>query len=119
MYETHTIRLTNAGKRFWVTKKNSMRFVVTDKPVSLYGGYWDGGSRDEYCGYTKSGNVVPLAYPTAPPQFGGGPAPDVSLTDNLAVVHGGVFCGKIRALTVYVNKLEGWMNPAHGTEVVK
>jgi hypothetical protein len=119
MYQEHKINLTKAGKAFWGTKKNSMRFVVTDKPVSLHGGYWDGGSREEYHAVGKSGSVLPLSYPTAPPQFGGGEAPSVALNDAFAIVRGGVFCGKVSHLSVYVTKLEGWFNPAHGTEVVK
>lgn len=114
MRQSHTVTLTKAGKKFWGTKKNSLRFVVTDQPVTLSGGYWDGGSRDEYHGMTKTGTVA-LAYPTDPPQFGGGQPTSFLPSDNLAIVHGGVFCGNTRALTVYVAKLEDWFLPGHGT----
>ena len=106
--QSHTIILTPAGKKFWGTKKKTMRLVVVDHPVELGGGYWDGGSRDEYFGKAKSGQVVALSYPTTPREYGGGVAPSVMPTDTLAVVRTGVFCGKPIGLTAYVTSLEGW-----------
>lgn len=119
MYERHTFVLTSAGKKHFGTKKNSLSIVVTDKPVELNGGYWDGGSRSEYWGMTKSGSRVALSYPTAPPQFGGGAPGSVAPTDDMAVVRGGVFCGNVSGLTIYVNKLDGWMRLTDGTEKVR
>jgi hypothetical protein len=118
MYDSHTIKLTSTGKKFFGTKKNTLRLVVVDKPVELYGGYWNGGSRNEYRGLTKSGSTVDFSYPTTPREYGGGEAPSIPMTDDLAVIVDGVFCGKTRHLTVYINKLEGWNDTRFGTEVV-
>jgi hypothetical protein len=117
MYESHKIKLTAAGKKFWGTKRNHMTIVVVDKPVELFGGYWDGGSRNEYWGFTKSGSQVPLSYPTSPREFGGGEPGSVMPTDQMAVVRGGVFCGKVSFLSAYVNKIDEWLRPEHGGEV--
>ena len=119
MYESHSFVLTSTGKRHFGTRKQSLRVIVTDGPVEMSGGYWDGGSRSEYHGMTKSGSRVALSYPTAPPQFGGGSPGSVAPTDDMSVVRGGVFCGKESGLTVYVNKLDGWMLPTFGTEKVR
>jgi hypothetical protein len=119
MYESHTFVLTSAGKKHFGTKKNSMCVIVVDHAVELHGGFWDGGSCTEYWGQTKSGSQTRLSYPTAPPQFGGGAAPSLMPTDDFAVVRGGVFCGKISGLVLYVNKLDGWMLPTYGTEKVR
>jgi hypothetical protein len=119
MYESHKIKLTSSGKKFWGTKKNHLTIIVIDKPVEMNAGYWDGGSRDEYSGKTKSGGVVALSYPTSPREYGGGEPTSIMPNDNLAVVVGGVFCGNVRGLTVYVNKLDGWIRPTDGAEVQK
>ena len=111
MYESHTFKLTSVGKRFFGTRKNSMRVIVVDKPVELNGGYWDGGSRDCYFGLTKSGTQVTLSYPTAPPQFGGGTPPGVLPTKDLAICKSGTFCGKDAGVTAYVTSLEDWHKP--------
>lgn len=103
-----TITLTSQGKRFWGTKKRTMRIVVVDHPVTLSDGYWQDGSRDEYFGKLKSGQVVALTYPTTPREYGGGVAPSIMPTDDLAVVRTGIFCGKPVGLTAYVKCLEGW-----------
>lgn len=116
MREHHTIMLTATGKRHFGTRKRSIRVCVTDAPVTLHGGYWDGGSRSEYWGMLKSGTRVTLNYPTAPPQFGGGQPPSVMPTDDMAIVQGGVFCGKESFLTVYVTKMEGWVRFVDGVE---
>lgn len=119
MYDSHTYALTSAGKKHFGTRKQSIRIIVTDQPVELNGGYWDGGSRSEYWGMQKTGSRTRLSYPTAPPQFGGGAPGSVMPTDEVAVVRGGVFCGNESGLTVYVNKLDSWMHPTHGTEKVR
>lgn len=119
MYDSFTFALTPAGKRRFGTRKQTIRVIVTDKPVELNGGYWDGGSRSEYWGMLKSGTRVTLQYPTAPPQFGGGAPGSVMPTDDMAVIRGGVFCGKESGLTVYVNKLDGWMRSIDGIEKVR
>lgn len=115
MYNSHTVLLTSAGKKFFGTKKRSLRIIEIDKGVELNDGYWDGGSRSTYHGLTKSGSTVGLSYPTSPEVFGGGKPGTVMPTDEVAIVRGGVFCGKIAGLTIYVNKLDGWLRPEFGT----
>jgi hypothetical protein len=119
MNQEHLIKLSSVGKKFFNTKKNTLRIVVTDHPVEMNDGYWSGGSRSEYYGMTKSGSQVPLSYPTAPREFGGGEPTKVMPTDDMAVVQGGCFCGKTRQLWVYVNKIDGWNDPKYGVEVIK
>jgi hypothetical protein len=121
MYASHTIKLTSAGKKFFQTRKNSMIVIELGEgsSVELNSGYWDGGSRSSYSGWTKNGNAVTLSYPSAPPQFGGGEAPKVPLREDFGVMRGGVFRGKDAHLTLYVTKLEGWLNPLHGVVEAK
>ena len=119
MYESHTIKLTSAGKKFWKTRKNTMRIVVIDKPVELHGGYWDGGSRSEYFGMTKNGQMVGLSYPTSPREFGGGVAPSTMPTKELAICSAGTFRGNPASVTAYVTALEDWNRPELGTKVIK
>lgn len=104
-----TIVLTSAGKKFWGTRKRSLILKVTDQPIELMGGYWDGGSRSSYFGKNKTGQAVGLSYPTDPPPFTKMPTPSVSPTDDLAIVKGGFFRGKECHLTVYVKSKEGWV----------
>jgi hypothetical protein len=111
MYQSHIVKLTTAGKKFWRTKKLSMRLIVVDKPVELNGTYWDGGSRNSYYGQDKNGNLVMMNYSTSPVEFGGSPAPSIMPTDTMAVVKSGIFLGKDAGITAYVNCLDGWMNP--------
>lgn len=119
MYESHRIKLTSAGKKFWGTKKNHMTIIVVNTPVELYGGYWDGGSRNEYWNLTQNGGHMMLNYPTSPREYGGGEPPKILPAVNEAIVQGGVFCGKVSGLIAYVTKLDGWMHPEYGIEVQK
>jgi hypothetical protein len=118
MRDHHTFKLTTLGKRTLGTRKNTVQVIVTDKPVSLYGGYWDGGSRNEWWAVSKNGTRSHLSYPTAPPQFGGGKEPDVTPTDDMTIAQGGCFCGKDRQLWFYATRLD-WFKPEWGTEVIK
>lgn len=115
----HTIKLTTAGKKFWRTKKTTMRLVETDRAVSLDNGYWDGGTRDEYYAQRSSGQTSPLTYPTAPPQFGGGLVPAVMPQADVAIIATGIFRGEQKGITAYVLKASDWMLPQYGTEVIK
>jgi hypothetical protein len=108
MNDEQTIILTKAGKKFWGTKKKTMRLVVTNNPVELSGCYWDGGSRDEYFAVTRSGSKRPLEA-TGCPGFDHRPVRSVTPTDEVAVVHGGIFCGKEMKLTAYVTTFDGWI----------
>lgn len=118
MRESHTFKLTSLGKKVLGTRKTTCCVIVTDKPVSLYGGYWDGGSRNVYWGMNKDGVAKSLSYPTAPPQFGGGKEPDVMPTEDLVIAQGGTFCGKDRQVWFYSPTL-AWFKPEWGVEVVK
>jgi hypothetical protein len=118
MYESHTIKLTTAGKKFWGTRKTTMRIVLIDKPVSLGGGYWDGGSRDSYYGKSLGGSEYPLSYPTAPPQFGGGVAPEILPVLGEAICKSAIFRGKDAGVTAYVTCLDGWMDARYGEKKV-
>jgi len=117
LYKNITIQLTAAGKKFFGTKKKQLVIEVREN-VELNDGYWSGGSRSEYHTLTKSGIVGCLQYPTTPVEFGGGKAPTIPLTDGVAIVKGGCFCGKTAMLFVIVNNEEGWIKPEWG-EVVR
>jgi hypothetical protein len=121
MYTSHTIKLTSAGKKHFGTRKNTLRIVELGEgsTMELNGGYWDGGSRSCYHGMTKSGAIVGLNYPTTPREFGGGDAPKMAMHAGVAIVKGGVFCGKDAHLTIYVTLIDGWMKPEYGVAVVK
>ena len=109
MYDSQTIKLTAAGKRFWNTKKQTMRLVVVDSAIELSNGYWQEGSRDEYRGQTKSGSIVQMQYPTTPREYGGGVAPSVMPTADMAIVRFGISSGKVMAPTAYVTSIDGWI----------
>jgi hypothetical protein len=121
MYDSKTYKLTSKGKKFFGTKKNTVRVVAmgADGKVTLSGGYWDGGSREEYSTLTKNGRMGMVNYPTTPREFGGGDAPTVALTDGIAIVKGGVFLGKVAGLTLYVTSHDGWVTDDLGIEVVR
>jgi hypothetical protein len=76
-------------------------FLVNTETATLSGGYWSGGSRSQYGLYTLAARrPEPLAYPTAPPQFGGAQAPTVTEPGSY-VIKGGTSSGKQAILTVY------------------
>lgn len=81
------------------------KVYVCDRPtVMLDGGYWDGGSRSSWMHYTiTGGRLAPLDYPTAPPQFGGKPAPQFEIPVGTIVVCGGVTNGNPATVTLYGN----------------
>lgn len=102
------IILTAAGKKFWGTKKNGLRVIITDKPVRTYGGYWSGGSRSEWWMQRKSGGALTgLSVRTNP--FDSGGDPEYTPTADAAIVQGGTFNGKPSTLTVYITSKEGWI----------
>jgi hypothetical protein len=101
-----SITLTAAGKKFWGTKKATLRVVVTDKPVRTYGGYWSGGSISYWRVQTKNGTANPVPCKTNP--FDGGADPEYTPSQDIAVVQSGVFNGKPGLVTVYVTSKEGW-----------
>lgn len=101
-----TITLTPAGKRFWQTKKATLRVVVTDKPVRTYGGYWSGGSINYWTAQAKTGSYAPLAIKTSP--FDGGADPEYAPNADTAIVQSGMFNGKLSSLTVYVTSKDSW-----------
>ena len=104
------VKLNSAGKKFFGTSKTKMRIVVTERPVSLSGGYWQDGSRDEYHGLMLSGARQSLKYPTSPMEYGGGTAPDVMPTEDMAIIQGGTFLGKPATLTAYVvGDMDKWV----------
>jgi hypothetical protein len=100
------IQLTPQGKKFWNTHKAKLRVIVTDKPVRTYGGYWSGGSRNEWWAQTKNGTTNPLPVKTDP--FDSRPDPEYPVSQDIAVVMGGVCNGKTASLSVYVTRKEGW-----------
>lgn len=104
---SETVTLTAAGKKFWGTKKSTVRVTVTDKPVRTYGGYWSGGSRSEWWMQKREGGIVcGLSVKTNP--FDNGGDPEYTPTADRAVVQGGTFNGKPAALSIYVTSKEGW-----------
>ena len=72
--------------------------------VCLSGTYWDGGTRHEYVAVDLASKHSQGAPRYNPPQFGG-PAisPRVELPVGVAIVAGGVFCGKPATATVYIH----------------
>lgn len=77
--------------------------VQCDDKISLYGTYWDGGSRSEYrLVDISSGRQLSLSYSVNPPQFGGYET-TVDLQRGQALIKFGTFCGK--PATCYVTVL--------------
>lgn len=98
-------RLAEFVKRARPTyRKRSVSYIETNA-VTLSGGYWDEGSRDDYSHHTLTGSSAStLRYPTAPPQFGGADAPRFEIPAGTIVVNGGTFCGRESGLTLYASK---------------
>ena len=72
--------------------------------VSLWGTYWDGGSRREYCAVELATKRSQGAPQYAPAQFGGPvTSPVVSIPLGVVIVAGGVSCGKPATATVYIH----------------
>lgn len=70
--------------------------------VTLSGGYWDGGSRSTYSGFTLQGVECPLKYNSAPPQFNGGAPDRIAVLDpDFVVLESGTFCGKPATVTIF------------------
>lgn len=101
-----TIKLSDNPKlKAWLKiaepgyRKHSVNVVACDT-TTIRQPYWDGGSRDTFSGHKSSGGFVPLTLATAP--WPNTPASrEVTLSGDLIVVHGGIFCGKPATLTVY------------------
>jgi hypothetical protein len=104
------VKLSSAGKKFFGTTKTKMRITVTERPVTLSGGYWQDGSRDEYWGLMLSGARQALKYPTSPREYGGGEPTQVMPTEDMAVIQGGTFLGKPATLSAYVvGDMDKWI----------
>lgn len=72
--------------------------------VTLFGTYWDGGSRSEYAAVRLSDMKADRSPQFDPPQFGGPTsAPVVPLKPGYVIISHGVFCGKPATPTVYVH----------------
>lgn len=84
--------------------KREVSLVLGEKSVSLSGGYWSEGSRTEWSGLRPDGSSFTLQYPSAPPQFGGGKAPEFKVEDGKILVQGGTSGGKDAQLTFYMTK---------------
>jgi hypothetical protein len=77
--------------------------VVRTNSTTIRQPYWDGGSRDSFAGADRQGGSVKLSCPHVPyPGIPGEAEIDLT-TDNLAVIHGGTFCGKPATLSIHAS----------------
>lgn len=107
--------LSPDGMKFWVKRfggdyakrrKTNVLFSIRSK-IETYGTYWDGGSKNEYYTITKTG-VIAAVPCVGPAPFDNRPNPVIELTDDLAVVMIGFFCGKPSTPHIYVKNKDGW-----------
>lgn len=96
-----TIKMTKELRRLTGSRKRQATVKETDK-VTLSGGYWDGGSKDEYYAWDKGFTSLRPLSTTGAPQFDQREVPVVELTDDVVVVRMGWFCGKPVTPTFYV-----------------
>ena len=76
--------------------------VQSREQFSMYGTYWDGGSRNEYAAVnlvSMRSNGAPHYPPT---QFGGPGTQTMDIPVNVAIVEAGTFCGKQATARVLV-----------------
>lgn len=91
-----------------LTRKKTVSITIAER-VSLYGGYWDSGSRTEWSLRRLSdGARFDLSYPSS-----GGETPTVEIPVGHAVVRGGISMGKDAMIGFYVRvhdlpELMGW-----------
>lgn len=84
-------------------RKHKAYLTVTDT-VELQGTYWDSGSRSTYVAVDLASKVSRGAPQYAPPQFGGPRStPTVTLPVGVAIVEGGIFCGKPATARVFIH----------------
>ena len=88
VYKINTADLPQHLKSLFGRKRIAR--IYASETVTLSGGSWSGGSVSAYRGI---GFDVP-AYPTSPPQFGGGEVPTVTLEPGKMIFESGMFCGK-------------------------
>jgi len=81
-------------------------FVQYAESVRCSGTFWDGGSRSSYHHLSPAGALESVEYPLAPPQHGGGPAPEVRVKPGWAIVQLGTSCGKPAFPTLYVRPMD-------------
>jgi hypothetical protein len=106
----HTIELKTAPELARIVRaadgayrKTKARLVI-NPTCTLYGTYWDGGSRTTYTAVNLATMRAASAEQFAPPQFGGpAAAPTVDIPEGIAIVATGVFCGKPATASVYIN----------------
>jgi len=104
-----SVKLTKDGKRFWkcLTNKTKVFVEETDKPQTLYGGYWDEGSKNDWFLVTKTGKTTPLATPGCP-GYDPRPVPVMTIPDDCAIVQGGIDRGNPSTLFIKVKNLKEW-----------
>ena len=84
-------------------RKQKAIVVIADS-VSLFGTYWDGGSRNSYTFINMDTRTLKFGEQYAPAQFGGPKeTPEIVLNPGTICVSTGVFCGKKATATVYLN----------------
>ena len=77
--------------------------LEVEREVTLYGTYWDGGSRSSYSAH-RIADGASIALPQYdPPQFGGPRiAPKLTIPEGVLIVRHSIFCGKDSGLAIFV-----------------
>lgn len=78
-------------------------YVIVSTSCSLTGTYWDGGSRSSYVAVDLATCRSTGAPQYDPPQFGGPSTPHVELPLGVAIVKGGISCGKPATAVIYIH----------------
>jgi len=85
-----------------VRRRNGTLVVVdAGHAVQCSGTYWDSGSRADWFHVSRQLATRDIACPLNPPQFGGGDAPEVAVSDAVAVMRAGTSCGKAAFPVIY------------------
>jgi hypothetical protein len=84
-------------------KKHTI-YIHISQSIELWGTWWDGGSRDEYCAINSKGDHLPFTYSQDPPEFrtGDKKIPTIKLGNGVAVIRHGISCGKPATAGLYV-----------------
>ena len=101
------IILSTNAKRLLQTRKKAASISITDKPVELYGAYWDGGSRNEWFSLNRNGKLTMLPM-VGPAPYDNRPVPSFTPTDEICIVQMGCFCGKPATPHIYMNNASIW-----------
>lgn len=104
------VDLSPAGKRFWGTRKRGIFVTILEEgtDVTLENGAWSGGSRSHYYTRNKHGTCHGVVNSATPIEFGG-TVHTYKMTNDVALVREGTFCGKPATPHIFITSKDGWV----------